>query len=211
MTVTQELISFSAMASLWTLGIIRVRNMLWGLAFVGAALGFLPLHDGLQHGNASEIWLGCAVIATKAIGVPLFLNWNALRLNIVRDRTVGLGPGAALLLGSALVVLFYFNGDRFSSPGSTLHSAGFSMAIVAIGLTMMLTRRLAVGLLIGFLILDNGIFMYGFTQTRGMPLIIDLGVLFDLFAAILLAGFVLFRIRSTFEHLDVSEMKELRG
>ena len=90
MTVTQELIGFSAMASLWTLGIIRVRNMLWGLALVGAALGILPLHDGLQHGNPSEIWLGCAVIVTKAIGVPLFLNWNAIRLNIVRDRTVGL-------------------------------------------------------------------------------------------------------------------------
>ena len=79
MTVTQELIGFSAMASLWTLGIIRVRNMLWGLAFVGAALGILPLHDGIEHGNPSEIWLGCAVIAIKAIGVPLFLNWNALR------------------------------------------------------------------------------------------------------------------------------------
>jgi hydrogenase-4 component E len=208
MTVSQELIGFSAMASL--LGIIRVRNMLWGLALVGVALGILPIHHGLQHGNSAEIFLGCVVIATKGICVPLFLNWNALRLKLVRDRTVWLGPGAALLLGAALVVLFYFNGDRFSSSVAAPHSAGFSMAIVAIGLTMMLTRRLAVGVLIGFLILDNGIFMYGFTQTSGMPLIIDLGVLFDLFAGILLAGFVLLRIRSTFEHLDMFRMKEPR-
>jgi len=211
MTTNQDLIGIATMAALWMLGITRVRSMLWGLAVLGGALGGLPLYDGVVHGQGGEVALGCTVIVIKAIAVPVFLNWNAVRLQMSRDRTVGIGPGAAMLLGAALVVLCYFHGQRFASVGSSTGDAGLSIAIIAIGLTIMMTRRLAVGLIVGFLVLDNGIFVYGFTQTPGMPFLIELGVLFDLFLGVLLAGFVLFRIRRSFEHLDVSEMRELRG
>ncbi|MHB8636193.1 MAG: hypothetical protein ACYC96_06950 [Fimbriimonadaceae bacterium] len=193
------------------LGITRVRSMLWGLAALGCALGALPLYDGVVTGNGGEIALGCAVVLVKAIAVPMFLNWNACRLQMTRDRMVGIGPGAAMLLGATLVLVCYFQGQRFASLGSSAEDAGLAIGIIALGLTIMMTRRLAVGLIVGFLVLDNGIFVYGFTQTPGMPFIVELGVLFDLFLGVLLAGFVLFRIRRSFEHLDVSEMTELRG
>ena len=211
MTTNQDLIGIATMAALWMLGITRVRSMLWGLAVLGGALGALPLYDGMSQGVGSEILLGAVVIAVKAVAVPIFLNWNACRLQMTRDHTVGIGPGAAMLVGAALVVLCYFHGNHFAAAGSLPGDAGLSIAIIAIGLTIMMTRRLAVGLIIGFLVLDNGIFVYGFTQTPGMPFIVELGVLFDLFLGVLLAGFVLFRIRRSFEHLDVSEMRELRG
>jgi len=201
----------ATMAALWMLGITRVRTMLWGLAVLGAALGGLPLYEGVSRGNGGGVLLGCTVIAVKAVAVPIFLNWNACRLQMTRDRTVGVGPGSAMLLGAAIVVLCFFHGQRFAAAGSSAGDAGLSIAMIALGLTLMMTRRLAVGLIIGFLVLDNGIFAFGFTQTPGMPLIVELGVLFDLFLGVLLAGFVLFRIRRSFEHLDVSEMRELRG
>ncbi len=209
MTVFQELMGAAAMASLWILGVTRVRSTLWGLAVQGGALGALLLVRGLDDGSAPEAWLGAVVVAVKALAIPLFLNWAAVRMEVGRDKGVGLAPGVAMLSGAVLTAVCYFQSDWFSAEGARSGNAGFSMAIVLTGLFIMMTRRLAVGMLVGFLVLDNGIFAYAATQTRGLPAVIELGVLFDLFVGVLLAGTVLFRVRRSFEHVDVSEMREL--
>ncbi|MBI1755624.1 MAG: hypothetical protein HYR64_00775 [Fimbriimonas ginsengisoli] len=209
MATFQELVGLAAMASLWMLGITRVRSMLWGLGAQGAALGALLLFRGINNGSIGETLLGCAVIAVKAIAIPVFLNWSACRLHVVRDRGVGLGPGLAMLAGALIVVLCYFKSGWFSAAGSVSGNAGLAIATVLMGLIIMMTRRLALGMLIGFLVLDNGIFSYAFTQTPGIPVVIELGVLFDLFMGVLLAGMVLFRVSRSFEHMDVLEMREL--
>jgi hydrogenase-4 component E len=206
----QELVGAAAMASLWMLGVTRVRSMLWGLAAQGAALGMLVLVRGVASQATSEAWLGIVVTVVKAIAIPIFLNWAAVRLKVVRDKGAGLAPGIAMLFGAALTAVCYFESEKFSATGSSSGNAGLAIAIVLIGLTIMMTRRLAMGMLIGFLVLDNGIFAYVATQTRGMPIVIELGVLFDLFVGVLLAGMVLSRVSKSFEHIDVSEMKELR-
>lgn len=205
----QELIGLAAFCSLWMLGITRVRNMLWGLAAQGVALGILLLVKGIQGHSQGEVFLACVVIAIKAIAIPVFLNWSACKLQVVRDKGAGVGPGVAMLIGAALMVLCHFQSARFSAAGSLSGNAGLAMATVLCGLLIMLTRRLAMSLVIGFLVLDNGIFAYAFTQTPGLPVVIELGVLFDLFVSVVLAGLVLFRVRSSFEHLDVRKMKEL--
>jgi hydrogenase-4 component E len=210
LTQFQDLIGLATMASLWMLGVTRVRSMLWGLAAQSAALGALLLFRGISEGSPGEQWLGCAVIALKAIGIPVFLNWSACRLQVVRDRGVGIGPGLAMPFGAAATAVCYFQSGRFSATGLLSASAGLAMATVLIGLMIMMTRRSAMGMLIGFLVLDNGIFAYASTQTPGMPVVIELGILFDLFIGVLLAGIVLFRVRESFEHMDVVKMRELR-
>jgi hydrogenase-4 component E len=210
LTTFQELIGAATMASLWMLGVMRIRSMLWGLAAQGAALGTLVLVRGIGSGAANEVWLGVTVVLVKAVAIPVFLNWAAVRLRVVRDKGAGLAPGVAMLFGAALTAACYFESEKFSATGSSSGNAGLAIAIVLIGLTIMMTRRLAMGMLIGFLVVDNGIFAYVATQTRGMPIVIELGVLFDLFVGVLLAGMVLSRVSKSFEHIDVSEMKELR-
>jgi hydrogenase-4 component E len=184
--------------------------MLWGLAVQGGALGAMLLIRGLGGDLPGEKWLGAAAILIKAMAIPAFLSWAAGRLGAARDKGVGIAPGLAMLVGAVLVVVCYFQSARFTAAGSVSGNAGLSIAMVLIGLSIMMTRRLAIGMLIGFLVLDNGIFAYAFTQTPGLPAVIELGVLFDLFTGVLLAGMVLFRVRKSFEHLDVSEMRELR-
>lgn len=198
------------MSSLWMLGVTRVRSLLWGLAVQGGALGTLLLFRGITEGVLTETVIGCAVVIVKAAAIPLFLAWSATRLEVIRDRGASFGPSIAMLIGAVLMAVCYFQSDRFSAEGSLSGNAGLSIAIVVNGLLLMMTRRLAIGMLIGFLVLDNGIFAFAFTQTRGLPAVIEMGVLFDLFMGVLLAGMVLFRVRRSFEHLDVSAMKELR-
>ena len=122
------------------------------------------------------------------------------------------GPlrGREYELATALAVIRRTRTHGASGVVLVSGNAGLAVATVLVGLTVMMTRRLALGMLVGFLVLDNGIFTYAVTQTRGMPMSIELGVLFDVFVAVVLAGVVISRVSKTFEHIDVSEMRELR-
>ena len=84
-------------------------------------------------------------------------------------------------------------------------------AIVLTGGFLMVSRRKALMQVIGLLVLENGIFLAALTTTFGMPLVIEMGIFFDLLMCVLLMGVFVFRIRETFEHVDVSRLRRLRG
>ena len=86
-----------------------------------------------------------------------------------------------------------------------------SVALMLSGMWLMITHRLALMQVLGVLVLENGIFLAALATTFGMPLVIEAGVTFDLLIGVLLMGLLAFRIRDTFEHLDVSRLRRLRG
>ena len=75
---------------------------------------------------------------------------------------------------------------------------------------MMLTRRLALSQIVGFLILENGVFLFALTQTEGLPLLIELAVFVDILGAVMIAGVLIFQIKKSFEHIDVSRLTDLK-
>jgi len=75
----------------------------------------------------------------------------------------------------------------------------------------MVSRNKALMQIMGLLVLENGVFLAALATTFGMPLVIEIGISFDLVMGVLLMGIFTFRIRDTFEHLDVSKLRRLRG
>jgi hydrogenase-4 component E len=75
----------------------------------------------------------------------------------------------------------------------------------------MVSQGKAIMQIVGLLVLENGIFLAALATTFGMPLVIEIGVFFDLLMGILIMGVFAFRIRDTFEHLDVTRLRRLRG
>ena len=75
----------------------------------------------------------------------------------------------------------------------------------------MTSRNKALMQILGLLVLENGIFMAALITTFGMPLVIEIGIVFDLVMGVFLMGIFTFRIRETFDHLDVSKLRKLRG
>jgi hydrogenase-4 component E len=62
----------------------------------------------------------------------------------------------------------------------------------------------------GFLVIENGIYLFAVTQTHGMPLMIEMGLLLEVLVAVMVAGLLLFNIKKSFEHIDVSQLTELK-
>jgi hydrogenase-4 component E len=82
--------------------------------------------------------------------------------------------------------------------------------VVLLGLLMMVTRRNAVGLVVGFMSLENGLVL-GATGAKGMPLVVEISVAFSVLIAFIVIGVFLFRIRERFETVDVAALDRFRG
>ena len=75
---------------------------------------------------------------------------------------------------------------------------------------MMLTRRLALSQIIGFITLENGVYTFALTQTDGLPILIEMAVFIDILGAVMLAGVLIFNIKRSFEHIDVTRLSNLK-
>ncbi len=85
-----------------------------------------------------------------------------------------------------------------------------SLATVWTGLLLVVTRRKAVAQVLGFLVLENGVFVFGLLLSDFMPLMVEAGVLLDLLAAIFVMGIVMFHINREFSSLDTRRLTSLR-
>ena len=83
-------------------------------------------------------------------------------------------------------------------------------SLLGIGMLIMITRRLAISQIIGFLCFENGIFLFGLTQAHEMPVMAEMGIVFEVLVGVMVAGIVINRLNRSFEHIDVTKMRELR-
>ena len=122
----------------------------------------------------------------------------------------------SIVISGALTLVAYMVGESFYHPEAQANSLGHNTLAVAIsvfliGFFMMLNRRKALTQVLALLTLENGVFLAAICLTYGMPLIVELGVFFDVLVAVMVLGILVFRIRETFESMDVSKLRRLRG
>jgi hydrogenase-4 component E len=86
-----------------------------------------------------------------------------------------------------------------------------AIAVFLIGFFMMVNRRKALTQVLALLCLENGLFLAAISLTYGMPLLVELGIFFDLLVAVMVLGILVYRIRGTFDSMDVSRLTRLRG
>jgi hydrogenase-4 component E len=85
-----------------------------------------------------------------------------------------------------------------------------ALATVIIGLIVLTTRNKAITQVVGYLILENGIYTFGMGQAERVPFLIELGVLLDVFAGVFIMGIVVFHINREFDSIDSTRLSELR-
>ena len=114
--------------------------------------------------------------------------------------------------GLVLVSFMLLYQDRMTGLVNifALHALVVSLSVLLLGLLMMVSRRNAVGQVIGFMSLENGLILAA-TGARGMPLVVEISVAFSILIAIIVIGIFLLRIRERFETVDVHLLHEHRG
>jgi len=155
-----------------------------------------------------------AVIALvfKAIVIPVALHRIIRRLGIHREVETVVGIGPTMLAGMALVALSMVLMLRVTPTADPLarEDLAFALAVLLLGLLVMVTRRNAVGQVVGFMSLENGLVLAA-TGAKGMPLVVEISVAFSILIAFIVIGIFLFRIRERFDTVDIAALDDFRG
>ena len=163
--------------------------------------------------DAPHLYVTAAIaLVFKAIVIPVALHRIIVRLGIHREIEKVVGVGVTMLAGMALVALAMVVMLRVTQEASPLarEDLAFALSVVLLGLLMMVTRRNAVGQVVGFMSLENGLVLAA-TGAKGMPLVVEISVAFSILVSLIVIGVFLFRIRELFETVDIHLLHEHRG
>jgi len=162
--------------------------------------------------NAPHLYVTAAIaLVFKALAIPIALHRIIKRLGIHREIDQVVSVGLTMLAGIGLVALalVVMLGVTGGADRLGREDLAFALSVVLLGLLMMVTRRNAVGLVVGFMSLENGLVLAA-TGARGMPLVVEISVAFSVLIAFIVIGVFLFRIRERFETVDVAALDRFR-
>jgi hydrogenase-4 component E len=115
--------------------------------------------------------------------------------------------GGIALVGLSMAVMLRITPDADPIAREDL---AFALSVLLLGLLIMVTRRNAVGQVVGFMSLENGLVLAA-TGAKGMPLVVEISVAFSVLIAFIVIGIFLFRIRERFDSVDVQALDRFRG
>jgi len=152
-------------------------------------------------------------VLLKVFVIPLFLMRVVDRIGIHREIEPFLNVPTSLLACLGLTVVGYRVSTGFAEAtvGVTHHVVGVGLSAMMIGLFLMVTRKKAITQILALLTLENAIFLVALGITAGMPLVVELGIFFDVIIAVLVLGVLVGRIVDRFESMDVSRLSKLKG
>lgn len=187
----------------------RIRPAIRSLAIQGALLSLLPLSD-----SAGETWraatLCLATFSVKSVAIPVILSRAVSKLGIGQESEALISTKAIVLLTGSLALAAFLICSRFGLAGQELLGAAAGLTLIFSGLLTMTTRVKAVSQVIGFVVLENGIFLFGAASGSAFSLPIELGIFLDLFVAVFLMGILMFKIQRAFTHMDVRKIHTLK-
>lgn len=162
--------------------------------------------------SSEALAVALLVFSTKVIAIPYALIWIVKELKTAREAPSSTTAAQSVFVTAGLILLAFFAVQPYARTLRVDENMlAASIALVLTGAFVMVSRKKALMQVIGLLVLENGIFLAALITTFGMPLIIEIGIAFDLLMGVFLMGLFVFRIRDTFDHLDVSKLRRLRG
>lgn len=195
------------------LGSSRLAACIRMAAWQGILAGLLPWVTAGGRVSVRMIGAALLVIGLKGFVFPRLLLRALRESETSREVQPFVGYSGSLGVGIGSLLSALWLGGRLQLPG-----AAASDLVVPVGFLMMMTglflivaRRTAVNQVVGYLVLETGIYVFGLAVVRDIPLLIELGVLMDVFVAVFVMGIAIYHINREFDHVDADRLTLLRG
>ena len=204
--------AFVLLTSFVMLAQARIVPLIHTFAWQGALLAVVTVLVAFVTKHPHLYFSAGITFVLKALLIPWMLHRLAVRLNIHRDIEPMKHPSLLLLAGAALVVFSYYVALPIVqlSAHTTRNTIAVSQAVVLLGMLLMITRKKAIAQVIGFMSIENGLFFAAVVATHGMPMVVELGIAFDVLVAAVLFGVFFFQMRASIDSLDVDRLNRLR-
>ena len=185
----------------------------WLLVAQSILLAFVAATIGVSSG-AAHMWAAALLtLAVRTFAVPAVLFRVLGAVALKRETRPLLSTRHALIIAVGLVLIAYVAAGRLelSDAFPARQALPVSLALTFIGLLLMATRRKAISQLIGLITLENGVFLAGLIATLGLPLLVEIGIFFDLLVAVGVTAVLTLRINEQFDTMNTDLLRKLRG
>jgi hydrogenase-4 component E len=199
-------LQIAMVAQRWIVVHIRIfATQSFFLAMIAATIAW--------YNHAPHIYVAAVLtLIVKVILVPILFERLVIKIHEEIEPIVNVPlsvviAGGLTLVGYVVAESFY----RSEEPGLGHNMLAVATSLFLIGFFTMINRRKALTQVLALLSLENGLFLAAISLTYGMPLIVELGILFDVLVAAMVLGILVYRIRESFDSMDVSRLRRLRG
>ncbi|MDD4871983.1 MAG: hypothetical protein PHR77_15610 [Kiritimatiellae bacterium] len=191
----------------------RLSNCIKIGAFQGLMVGFLPIvasGSGITYRIAT---IALVIAGMKGFVFPYLLSQTLRESNTIKEIKPYIGYTASIFFGVLSLVASFWLDSRlsFSVAASSRLVIPVAFSMMMTGLFMIVARKTAVNQVIGYLVMENGIYSFGLAIVRDVPLLVELGVLMDMFMAVFVMGIAIYRINREFDHIDSDQLNTLKG
>lgn len=207
------LIMLLVLSNFVMMGSSRLAVCIRTLAIQGVLLGVLPLLIDWQDLALRTVMVSSGAMIIKGIIFP-WLLFRALReVGIRREIEPFVGYVSSLFIGLlGLVASLYIVSRLNFQPGEAISDVvALSLFSILSGLFLLMTRKKALSMVMGYLVLENGIYAFGSVVLNKAPAIIELGVMLDALVAVFIMGIATYHINREFDHIDVNKLDNLKG
>jgi len=210
-TILNALLVFVLLLNLFVLGTSRIRSLIQAVALQGVALGVMPL---LVHGRLTVLagFVAIATVLLKGSIIPQIL-FKALRdVQIKREIEPLIGFMPSTLLGALGTAAAIGLSTKLPLAGGHAHTLVVPAALSTVftGFILLTSRIKAITQAIGYLVLENGIFIFGLLLMEAVPFLVELGVLLDLFVGVFVIAIIIHHINREFASLDTRRLSALK-
>jgi hydrogenase-4 component E len=191
----------------------RLGTLIGVVAFQGAALAAMAMIVPLGPLAGRALLLGIAGLLVRGLLFPWFVRRAARQAGVSEERAPLVGFAPSVLLGIVMLGASMAIGGRLPLHRPELPSLIVPTALFTIltGVFLVVARRKALTQCLGYLVLENGIYCFGVAAVGEVPALVELGVLLDLFLAVLVMGIATYRLREEFDHMNTDLLTSLRG
>ena len=201
------------LADLALLGSSRLRVWVRIVAAQGLLLGILPVLAGNGDVTLRMFFLATASIGLRGVVFPRLLLRTLRQADVRREVEPYVGYTASLVFGFLALVASVWIDSRINLTDPAFSPLAGPVAIftVFVGLFLIISRKKAVSQVLGYLVMENGIYILGISLVTKVPMLVELGVLLDAFVAVFVMCIATYHISREFDHIDVDQLDTLKG
>jgi hydrogenase-4 component E len=188
----------------------RLMTYINVLALQGVLLFFVVFIQLREISTVNLAFILLETIIFKSLAVPVFLGYLLKRNNITREAEPFLPNFVSLVITTAIVIVNILIANAIKDDHLDKIFFVVALSTLFFGLYLIATRRKIITHVMGYMVIENGVFVLSLAIGNEMPLLVNLGIMLDIFASVLILGIFMNKIGDVFKDVDVDQLSNLK-
>jgi hydrogenase-4 component E len=188
----------------------RVITYVRVLALQGVILFTIAFLQLVHINTLNLILILLETIVFKAVAVPYFLSYLIKRNRITRESEPYVPHFVSLLITTVIVVITVLLASSIDEKNLDKMYFIVSLSTLFTGLYFIASRKKIITHVMGYLMIENGVFIFSLAAGNEMPNLVNLGIMLDVFASVLILGIFMNKIGDVFKNADVDQLSSLK-